>query len=157
MFRKILLTALVLQHSVACADFLTALQAYEKKDYATAQFEFSALLPLANEQAAFNLAAMAFNGEGQAVDKIKALAYFEFAASFGHQQALEQALQIKQKLTTADFTKASELLAQLTKSVVIHDSQPEIEKSELEAIKRVAPEYPSTAASRGLFGYVTIR
>jgi TonB family protein len=157
MFRKILLTALVLQHSVACADFLTALQAYEKKDYATAQFEFSALLPLANEQAAFNLAAMAFNGEGQAVDKIKALAYFEFAASFGHQQAPEQALRIKQSLTTADVTKASELLAQLTKSVVIHDSQPEIEKSELEAIKRVAPEYPSTAASRGLFGYVTIR
>ena len=157
MLRKILFTAFVLHHTAACANFLTGLQAYEKKDYAAAQYEFSALLPLANEQAAFNLAAMAVNGEGQAVDNVKALAYFELAATLGHENALTQVNKLKPKLTAEESAAATTLLAKLTQSVVIQESSPESNHPELEVLKRVAPEYPADAARKGQFGYVTIR
>ncbi len=157
MLRKLLFTALVLHHAAASANFLTGLQAYEKKDYATAQYEFSALLPIANEQAAFNLAAMAFNGEGQAADKVKALAYFELAAILGHPDASDMIKKIKPALSAADVTAATTLLTKLSQSVVIHESEPEDKNPELEAIKRVSPEYPVDAARKGQFGYVTIR
>jgi TonB family protein len=157
MLRKLLFTALVLHHAAASANFLTGLQAYENKDYATAQYEFSALLPLANAQAAFNLAAMAINGEGQAVDKVKALAYFELAASLGHEDALTQVNKIKPKLSAEQSAAATNLLAKLNQSILIRDIEPEETKAELEAITRIAPEYPKDAARNGQFGYVTIR
>ncbi len=82
--RKLSLLTLLLSAFTAQADLLTALQAHENKDFAKASTEFTQLLPLGNELAAFNLGAMAYNGEGQAVDKVKALAYFEFAAARNH-------------------------------------------------------------------------
>lgn len=157
MLREILFTALVFHHAAASANFLTGLQAYEKNDFATAQYEFSALLPLANEQAAFNLAAMAINGEGQTADKVKALAYFELAAALGHPDAAAMVHKIKPKLNETQSASATALLAKLTKGVVIKEGQPDENSVELEAIKRVSPEYPVDAARRGLFGYVTIR
>ncbi|WP_164852193.1 energy transducer TonB [Rheinheimera riviphila] len=157
MFRKLLLTVLVLHHTAAYANFLTGLQAYEKKDYATAQYEFSALLPIANEQAAFNLAAMAINGEGQATDKVKALAYFELAVALGHPEAATMVTKIKPKLSAAQSAAATALLAKLTQGVMINKNLPDENPVELEAIKRVSPEYPEDAARNGWFGYVTIR
>ncbi len=41
---------------------LQALQAYQQQDFATADSKFTELLPLGNEVASFNLAAMALNG-----------------------------------------------------------------------------------------------
>jgi len=158
MLRKILFAALLLQPPAAFANFLTGLQAYENKDYATAQYEFSALLPLANEQAAFNLAAMAFNGEGQAEDKAKALAYFELAAALGHPDTAAMVNKIKPKLNAEQVKTAARLLAKLQQSVVISDVEPETEnKPDLQAIERVSPKYPQNAARKGLFGYVNIR
>lgn len=158
MLRKILLTALILHHAAASANFLTGLKAYEQKDFATAQYEFAALLPIANEQAAFNLAAMAFNGEGQAADKAKALAYFEFAAALGHPEAAAMVTKIKPGLDSTQSATAAAVLAKLTQSVVIRDSEPdEGSKPELEAIERVSPKYPFSAADKGQFGYVNIR
>lgn len=157
MLRKLLFTTLLLQTPAAFANFLTGLQAYENKDYATAQYEFSALLPIANEQAAFNLAAMAFNGEGQSVDKSKALALFELAAVLGHPDAAAMVAKIKPTLHAAQAAAAADLLAKLQQSVVISDAEPKEPPSELEATKRVAPDYPIDAARKGQFGYVTIR
>lgn len=157
MFRHILVTVLLLQPAAAFANFLTGLQAYENKDFATAQYEFSALLPIANEQAAFNLAAMAFNGEGQAADKVKALAYFELAAALGHPQAAAMIKKIKPALSDTDVAVAATMQAKLMQSVVIHQAEPESMNTELEAIKRVEPKYPVEAARNGQFGYVTVR
>lgn len=158
MFRHILVTVLLLQPAAAFANFLTGLQAYENKDFATAQYEFSALLPIANEQAAFNLAAMAFNGEGQAADKVKALAYFELAAALGHPDAAAMVAKIKPVLDAGESATASTMLVKLQQSVVISAAEPETEsKPELIAIKRFAPKYPPAAARKGQFGYVNIR
>ena len=157
MLRKILFTALVLHHTSAAANFLIGLQAYEKKDYATAQYEFSALLPIANEQAAFNLAAMAFNGEGQQANKVQALAYFELAATLGHPDASGMINKIKPTLSAVDVAAATSMLAKLSQSIVIHEAEPEDKEQELEAIKRVPPVYPTEAARKSQFGYVTIR
>ena len=157
MLRKLLFTALLLQPPAAFANFLTGLLAYEKKDYATAQYEFSALIPIANEQAAFNLAAMAFNGEGQAADQAKALAYFELATTLGHPDAPAMVAKIKSTLDAEQTATAAELLAKLQQSVMISEVEPEEAPTELDATKRVAPKYPVDAARKGQFGYVTIR
>jgi TonB family protein len=157
MLRKILFTVLVCYHTTTSADFLTALQAYQKKDYATAQTEFSALLPVGNEQAAFNLAAMAMNGQGQVPDQIKALAYFDLAANLGHTEAYSYSNKLKPTLTADESKTALALLEQLTNSLLITNSIPSVKSTEPTAIQRFAPDYPIDAALQGLFGYVTVR
>jgi len=157
MLRQMIIVAFSLYHTAAAANFLTGFIAYEKKDYATAHYEFSALLPLGNEQAAFNLAAMASNGEGQSKDPVKALAYFELAAALGHPDAATMAEKIKRTLNAGQSSAANTLFSRLTQSVVIDDVAPDDAGPELEAIKRVAPEYPVSAARNNQFGYVTIR
>ena len=79
--RKSLLAASLLFSTLAQADLLDALQHYDKKDYAKATAEFTELLPLGNEVAAFNLAVMFYKGEGATADPVKALAYFQLAAA----------------------------------------------------------------------------
>src|SRR5690554_2080382 len=71
----------------ATADWWQALTAYEQQNYNLAQQEFEKLLPLGNKDAAFNLGAMYFNGEGVTQDRNKALAYFMLAAELGRADA----------------------------------------------------------------------
>ncbi len=159
--RKLSLLALLLSAFTAQADLLTALQAHENKDFAKASTEFTQLLPLGNELAAFNLGAMAYNGEGQAVDKVKALAYFEFAAARNHNDSKALVEKLKTTLSADEQHKADALLEQLQQQVKIdravqQDLRPESEKNR-KGLKRVAPVFPKEAAEHGAFGSVTLR
>jgi len=159
--RKFPLLPLLFAAFTTQADLLTALKAHENKDFVTAAAEFNRLLPLASEQAAYNLGAMAYNGEGQPRDKVKALAYFEFAAAREHHEAQALADKLKASLSTAEQLQAQELLAQLQQQVKVgQDIKPEIRAvfdHERKAVKRFPPEYPKEAAARGAFGSVTMR
>ncbi|MDX1392715.1 MAG: hypothetical protein R3241_10045, partial [Rheinheimera sp.] len=64
---------------LARADMLEALKAYETQQFSIAKQQFEQLLPLGNELAAFNLGAMAYQGEGQESNLTAALAYFMLA------------------------------------------------------------------------------
>lgn len=159
--RQLVMLVLLCSTFASQADLLDAMKAYENKDFTKAAQEFTALLPLANEQAAFNLGAMAANAEGQSRDLVKALAYFEFAASREHPSAKQTADNIRSKLSLAEQQQATTLLTQLQQQVRVKDKvTPELMAlfdSEREAVKRIAPEYPKEAAMRGIFGSVTLR
>lgn len=145
----------------ATADLLDALKAYENKDYRQASQQFAALLPLANDQAAFNLGAMAYNGEGQPRDLVKALSYFEFAAQRQHPEAKALADKIRPTLSAGQLAEADTALQQLQQQVQVNPAAATVVAAEPEQdrlpLKRVPPEYPKKAAAQGLFGSVTMR
>ncbi len=159
--RKLVLMAILCSTFASQADLLDAMKAYENKDFQTATQQFTALLPLANGQAAFNLGAMAANAEGQPRDLVKALAYFEFAATREHPSAKALADKISTKLTAAEQQQAATLLTQLLQQVKVTGKlKPELSAlfgDKRKAIKRIPPEYPKEAAARGAFGSVTMR
>ncbi len=157
--RKLSLLALLISAFTAQADLLTALQAHENKDFAKASTEFTQLLPLGNELAAFNLGAMAYNGEGQAVDKVKALAYFEFAAARNHNDSKALVEKLKTTLSADEQHKADALLAQLQQQVKVdlNANTDNIDADYRDPIKRTEPKYPVEAAKNGTFGSVMMR
>ena len=141
------------------ADMLDALKAYESKDYVAAQQQFAELLPLGNELAAFNLGAMAYQGEGQPADLSQALAYFMLAADMQHEQAAALVTKLAQQATEQQLDKANEQFEQLKRSVVITAEALTTESAADSPIpiKRINPDYPLEAAKRGQFGYVKLR
>lgn len=160
--QKLAVISLLLWSQFAAADLLDALKAYENKDFSKASQEFGALLPLANEQAAFNLGAMAYNGEGQASNPVKALAYFQFAAAHGHDEAKTLAEKLQPTLTAAQQQQAESLLLQLQQQIKINPDAPAVvaaiaDNDHRPAVKRYPPMYPKEAAARGAIGTVTMR
>ncbi len=160
--RKITLLALLISTFSAQADLLTALQAYDKKDFAQATTEFNALLPLGSEQAAFNLAAMAYNGEGQPQDLVRAASYFALAAELGHPKAQGLYQQVVAKLNATEQAQSKQQLVALQSQVKVPvkliDKQVAKDSTEWrEPVKRREPEFPKEAAQKGAFGYVTMR
>lgn len=141
------------------ADMLDALKAYEQKNYTEAQQQFAELLPLANEMAAFNLGAMAYQGDGQEKDLTKALAYFMLATELKHEQASALLATLSAKASEQQLEQATQHFAQLKRSLLI--TATDLDKSRdvslPQPIKRVPPEYPKSAAANGVFGYVKIR
>jgi TonB family protein len=159
--RKFPLLALLISAFSTQADLLTALQAYDKKDYTKAAADFNQLIPLASEQAAFNLGAMAYNGEGQPRDLVKALSYFEFAATRQHPEAKTLAAKIRPTLSAAQLAQANTALQQLLLQVQVDSAKAaglaETPEQDRLPLKRVPPQYPKKAASLGVFGSVTMR
>ena len=159
---KLPLLALLFSAFATQADLLTALQAYDQKDFTKASSEFNALLPLGSEQAAFNLAAMAYNGEGQPQDLVRAASYFALAAVLGHPKANELYQQVVAKLDTTQQTQVQQQLATLQAQVKVPAKlieQPVAKDNAewREPVKRREPEFPKEAAQKGAFGYVTMR
>lgn len=145
---------------LARADWLEAMRAYEQQNYAEAQQLFSELIPLGNENAAFNLGAMYFNGEGVTVDKTVAQAYFILAAELGRQDAAEIAAQLQQQGDAIQLTAVDQHLDALKKMVRVQPITFNHDKKLTDLprpIKRVPPKYPVAAASAGQFGYVAMR
>ena len=95
------------------ADMLDALKAYEQGNYTEAQQQFAELVPLGNELAAFNLGAMAYQGEGQEQDLSKAIAYFMLAAGLQHPQAEDLLLSVRKQASEPQLTQARQLYQQL--------------------------------------------
>lgn len=154
------LLPLLLTASLSCqADMLQALQAYQKQDFATAANKFTELLPLGNEVASFNLAAMALNGEGQPKNTSKALTYLMLAAELKHPQAEALLQKLSAEVPAAELQQAEQQFQQLQQHVKINPFEDEQDINQLLPlpIKRIEPRYPLDAAMKGQFGYVTLR
>ncbi len=154
------LLPLLLTASLSCqADMLQALQAYQQQDFGTAASKFTELLPLGNEVASFNLAAMALNGEGQPKNTSKALTYLMLAAELKHPQAAALLQKLSTEASAAELQQAEQQFQQLQQQVKINIFTGEEEDDKLLPlpIKRMEPRYPVDAARKGLFGYVTLR
>lgn len=156
--RFLLLTSVLAFAPFCYADLLDALKYYEQKQYPQAQAEFSSLLPLGNELAAFNLAVMHYKGEGIAANPVKALAYFQLAAELGDSRAAGIISTLSTKLSAAEQQQASEQLQLLRGKVVITSLADELAQTEMpEVVSRKAPVYPTEAARQGVFGYTVLR
>lgn len=157
--RSALLLASLAFSTMVNADMLDALKHYELKDYPKASAEFSALLPLGNELAAFNLAVMFYKGEGTQADPVKALAYFQLADRLGDSRAAGLVSSLSAKLTSEEQQQATEHFQALFGEVQIRDLQQDgsviIEMPEV--ISRKAPAYPEEAARSGAFGYTVMK
>jgi|JI7StandDraft_1071085.scaffolds.fasta_scaffold00691_6 TonB family protein len=143
---------------VAKADFLVGLYAYENGDYTKAHYEFSELLPLGNAQAAYNLAAMALNGNGMKADAVKALAYMQFAAHQGHKDAAHLISRFRQNLSHEQLQQSQVIFQRLTNAVVISKQRTEPDVSTYRALVKITePMYPLKASNNRQFGYVSLR
>lgn len=145
--------------SLAQADMLAGLKAYEQKKYEEAQQQFAKLLPLGNELAAYNLGAMAYQGEGQPQDLVRAIAYFGLAADQGHSQADVILQQISPQATAEQLQQAAQYLAELKQQRIINPPVTDYVANEPQPdpIKKVHPVYPKEAAFKGVFGYTAMR
>lgn len=159
MMRKSLVATSLLFSSLLQADMLDALKHYELKDYPKASAEFSALLPLGNELAAFNLAVMHYKGEGTATDPVKALAYFQLADRLGDSRAAGLISSLSAQLTAEEQQQATAHFQTLLGNVQIRDlPQDEAVLLDMpEVISRKAPDYPKEAAHSGSFGYTVMK
>ncbi len=157
--RKSLVAASLFICGLAQADLLDALKYYDQKDYAKAQTEFAALVPLGNETAAFNLAVMHQEGQGTAVDLVKTQAYLQLAFSLGDKKSERLAKALFDQLTPVEQQQASTHFEQLVASVQINnpavEEQPDVDMPE--PISRKEPRYPASAARRGQFGFADAR
>lgn len=145
--------------SVVQADMLDALKAYENKDYAAAKQHFSELVPLGNELAAFNLGAMAYQGEGQQADLSQALAYFMFATELQHPQAQDYLQTLRARASEQQLEQATLQYEELRQQLVIKAASSDDIATEdaILPVKRVQPVYPKGALYKGQFGYVSMR
>lgn len=141
------------------ADMLDALKAYEQQNYTEARQQFEVLLPLGNELAAFNLGAMAYQGEGQDKDLVKAIAHFMLAAELQHPQAKDLLATLAAKANESQLEQATRHYEQLQQLLVIKElaAGTDNDTEMPEPVKRVAPEYPKNALANGVFGYVKVR
>ena len=110
------------------ADMLDALKAYEQGNYTEAQQQFAELVPLGNELAAFNLGAMAYQGEGQEQDLSKAIAYFMLAAGLQHPLACVPGRHAR---PVRDRDQRTVLFAKLARQVELGQGQGQRSRSRL--------------------------
>lgn len=149
--------------ATAPANMLRAIQAYEKQDYPVAHQQFQQLLTLGNEVAAFNLAVMAYKGQGEPADAVKAVALLGLAAQLSHPEAAATRQSFAGNLTPAQLQQANTLQASLLTQIkvlpasLLHNKQQDRfdDLPARQAKLRVEPKYPKAAAKKGQFGYVS--
>src|SRR5690606_2108493 len=110
-------------------------------------------LPLGNELAAYNLGAMAYQGEGQPADLTQALAYFMLAADLEYKPAVSLLSTLVEQATETQLEQANQQFEKLKQHVLI--TPADLDKSRKvdspEPLKRKHPEYPLKAAQKRQF------
>ncbi|MCC5826763.1 hypothetical protein [Alkalimonas sp.] len=150
---------LVTQASFA-NSWLDALDAYQQQDFAKAKQGFAELIPLANETAAYNLGVMALHGQGQPVNKAKALGYFFLAAELDHPGAVNAIQQVSDALSQEQLLEAEQMYTALQQRIELPRLRVDAITQRTagpEPVHRPAPKYPADAARKGQFGYVMLR
>lgn len=158
--RRLFLTCLLMFTFSLQADWLKAIQAYEDKKYPEARAGFTALLPLGNAEAAFNLGVMAYYGEGQDTDLEAALSYFLLAEKLEHPQASDIVKRVYAEATTAQRTAAEDIAAKAFAATVIkQDARPYRFSREQApaAVNTPMPDIPDEVSRQHPFGYIVLQ
>jgi len=148
----------------AHADFFEGLAAYQHQDFKVAQREFSELLPLGNGAAAFNLAIMSYQGQGETADAIKATALFVLADECGEQRAKPLLDKMLAALTAEQKTAVNAQVAQYRQQMQISKNQrgwkfytkDPVHDFKIEVQKKVSPVFSAKAALNGRLGAVSM-
>ncbi len=164
MFKQSWLLLLACAPLTVQADFFEGLSAYRHQDFNKAQQEFSELLPLGNGAAVFNLAIMAYQGQGEPVDPIKTAALLTLAAELGEKKAAATAAKLTASLDASQQHEVKKLLTQYQAKLQIseeqrgwaHRTKDRIGKTRPKWLKKVPPLFPKKAALNGHFGAVSM-
>jgi len=93
----------------AFADWQKGLDAYEKRDYATALKEMKPLAEQGDAAAQNNLGLMYLQGLGVTQDYARAYMWWEIAASKGNEVAAKRIINVENIMTPAEISKAQDL------------------------------------------------
>jgi len=146
------------------ADFFAGTSAYQHQDFKKAQQEFSELLPLGNGAAVFNLAIMAYQGQGEPADPIKTAALLTLAAELGEKKAAVTAAKLVASLEVSQQNEVKKLVVQYQAKLQIspeqrgwaHQTKDRIVETTPKWLKKVPPVFPQRAARNGHFGAVSM-
>jgi TonB family protein len=160
MGRKYAAAVLLLLHTALYADNFSAMQAYQQQDFAKAGREFALLVPLGNSLAAYNLAVMAYLGQGETKNPLKAHKFALLAKHLGS----EDADTLLKKTSTELEASAQQQAAAEAHSLflsLLPDYQLEL-RSEgysqmLNPVHTVAPAYPATLGTAEQNGRVRVK
>lgn len=95
------------------ADIDSAYEAYHNEDYEQAYLVFEDLLSERNPDAAMQLGLMTLKEKGCEHDPVKALAFFEKAAEWGHPEGIAMVTEIKPRLNQQQLEQAQDYLRQI--------------------------------------------
>lgn len=113
MIRHIIIVSVLIAFSAnAYADFSSGIDAYTKKDYATALKEFKPVADQGNPDAQFMLGYMYASGKGVLQDYIRAHMWFNLSASQGNERAMESRDKIAKAMTPQQIAEAQNLARQ---------------------------------------------
>lgn len=146
--------------TAAYADNFSAMQAYQQQEYAKAQLEFAKLVPLGNSLAAYNLAVMAYLGQGEAKDLIKAHKLALLAQYLGSEDAGTLLKKTSAALTAPEQQQAAAqanalFAAQLPKYQIVLN--PTDDAQMLRPIHTVAAAYPAGVDTAGQSSRVRVK
>lgn len=156
---KLLVTVFFCSFSVQ-ADWVSAIRAYEGGSFAEAKTEFEKLIPLANENAAFNLGIMAYQGQGQQVSLAESLARFMLAAQLGHKQAVGLVDRLVDETSAEQQHQARQLVRKWQSQILIKKDAATYQLSQeapLTPINTPMPRIPDLVARNNKFGYIVVR
>lgn len=142
------------------ADTFSAMQAYQQKDYAKAQVEFARLVPLGNSLAAYNLAVMAYLGQAEAKNPLKAHKLALLAEYMGSEDAGTLLKKTRTELDASAQQQAaaeahSLFLSQLPKYQL--EAQPMDYPQMLRPVHSFAAAYPTTLGKTEQNGRVRVK
>jgi TonB family protein len=151
----------VLKCPIVFADLYSATVAYQNKNYKTAFHAFEQLAQLGNSDAMYNLAVMSLHGQGTAISKPKAYAWFMLAGEFGSDDAQQTAQLV---LQSYEDKQAMFDMYQTMQKIYSHDVTAKLlypsghnkraHSQTLDRISYTAPTYPDEARRLGLEGWV---
>jgi TPR repeat protein len=158
-FIALIAVASFLSSTPARADLYSAMQAYEKGDFAAAFGQFKELAELGQPRAQFSLAVMYARGEGVAVSNTNAHAWASLTAQNGEARGKELADKLEPMLTPNSLQFSAELQAQYGQAKlnerllphVLHGREYE-DRDPPRLLKPYSPGYPSDAERQGIQG-----
>lgn len=165
-----IIIALILFMRTAQADIIDANEAYDNKDFTTAFNEYQELSKLGNETAIYNSAVMLMNGEGVAIDLIKAYAWSSLLNDENkpewnnltktlHQQFnQEQRAQAETMASEFRSLYGSESIYAKLAPITYQEKESSTKEHEfdIKILERKAPRYPMTALRNGNQGWVRL-
>jgi len=111
----VLLLTLLVGNPAFSADFQMGVDAYDRRDYATALREWKPLAEQGNARAQFNLGVMYKNGQGVIQDDVYAHMWWNIAASSGNKNAVKSRGIVAKRMTPSQIAKAQKLARECVK------------------------------------------
>lgn len=155
----------ILSIPLAHANFDSAMELYDAKNFSDSMTEFKRLSSLGHKHSQMNLGVMYFRGEGLEKNPVEAYAWVALAASDGDAERVRTRDLINKRLTKEEksraLARANELLIQMSDEALKEKLTPVMLSDmecqfQIEPLKMPPPSYPSNLIREGKNGSVDV-